>query len=79
MQGWDTKKDKHKKLERTKRLDRENDPPYQKRRSRDPGRFIKVAGMSALAMQAAGSKYVNNAHFDTDSGTPIGVDNRCSG
>ena len=79
MQGWDTKQGKHKKSERKKRLDRENDPPYQNRRSRYPGRFIKVAGMSALALQAAGSKYVNNAHFDTDSGTPIGVDNRCSG
>ena len=78
MQGWDTKQDNHKKLEMKKRLDRKNDPPYQKRSSRDPGKFIKVAGISALEMQAAGSKYVNNAHFDTDSGNPIWVDNRCS-
>ena len=35
--------------------------------------------MSTLSMQAAGSKYVNNTHFDTGSDTPIGVESRCSG
>ena len=30
-------------------------------------------------MQVTGSKYVSNKYFDTESGTPIGVDNRCSG
>ena len=35
--------------------------------------------MLALEMQETGSKYVNNTHFDTDYGTPIGVDKRFSG
>ena len=34
--------------------------------------------MSALSMQLTRLKYKNNAHFDTDSGTLIGVDNMCS-
>ena len=40
---------------------------------------IVVAGMLALEIQATGSKYVKNIHFDTDSRHPIGVDNICSG
>ena len=35
--------------------------------------------MAVLETQAKGSKYMNKAYFDTDSGTPIVVDNRCSG
>ena len=40
---------------------------------------MKVAGISMLEIQVTESKYVKNTHFDTDSGTPVGVDNRCSG
>ena len=79
MQEWDTKQYNHNKLERVKRLARENCPTYQKIRSRYPGRFMKVAGMSALAMQATGSKYGNNTHFDNDSVNPVGIYNMCSG
>ena len=78
FQGLDTKQIIHKKIEREKRLGRENDYPYQKISSREPGRFIKVAGMPLLEMQAMGYKYVNDAYFDTNYGTPIGLDNRCS-
>ena len=54
-------------------LDRENDPPYCKIMSIDLGIFIIVAGILVLAMQETGSKYVNNTHFDTDSGNPLGL------
>ena len=60
-------------------LDRENYSHYHKIRSRDPWIFIKVSGMSVSEMKSTGSKYVNNTHFYTNSGTPIGVDNRFSG
>ena len=73
---WIFLKVNHKKLEREKRMDSLNDPPYHKRY---PGNFIEVSGMLALAIQATGSKYVNNTYFDTDYGTPICLDDRCSG
>ena len=41
--------------------------------------MINLAVMLALAMHVKESKYANNAHFNTASGKPIGVDNRCSG
>ena len=42
-------------------------------------KFIILAGMSELKMQATGSKYVNNVYFDTDSGNTIGVNTIWSG
>ena len=52
---------------------------FQKRSIREPGKMINLAVMLALAMHVKESKYANNAHFNTASGKPIGVDNRCSG
>ena len=79
VQGWYTKQANHQNLKRKKSLDNSNDPPNQNRSSKDTGKLRIVSSMLELAMQATGSKYVNNAHFDTYSGTPIGVYNRCSG
>ena len=79
VQGYYTKRANHKRLEREKSLARSNDDSDHKRSSRDPGIFIKVAGMPALEMQVTGSKYVYNTYVDTDYGTTIGVDNRLSG
>ena len=79
MQGWDTNRADRKRLEKSKRLARIIDPPFSKRRSREPGKMISLAVMSALAMKATGSKHTKNTNFDTNYGTPILVKNRCSG
>ena len=79
VQVWDTKKSNHKKIEREKRLATKNYNPYQKRNSRHPGRFIIVAGMLVLAMQATESNSRNNTNFAPAYRTPIGLDNRCLG